>query len=108
VWYAVGGVFAALFVLWFLGNYNAFVRLRQHILESWNNIDVELRRRHDLIPNLVEVVKGYAAHERELLEHGFAVNLAPRHVVCFRDGARRGWEDALDGLWELIPPRLRG
>jgi LemA protein len=53
---------------WFIANFNRFVRLRQHIRESWSGIDVELKRRYDLIPNLVETVKGYATHERSVLE----------------------------------------
>src|SRR3954469_2554400 len=48
--------------------YNKLVRLRQLIRESWGNVDVQLKRRYDLIPNLVNTVKGYAAHERETLE----------------------------------------
>jgi LemA protein len=59
---------AAVILLWFLGTYNGLVRLRQHIRESWRGIDIQLKRRYDLIPNLVETVKGYARHERELLE----------------------------------------
>ena len=57
-----------LLLLWVFGNYNAFVRLRNHIRESWTNIDVQLKRRYDLIPNLVSTVKGYAKHEKELVE----------------------------------------
>ena len=48
--------------------YNKLVRLRQLIRESWGNVDVQLRRRYDLIPNLVNTVKGYATHEKEVLE----------------------------------------
>ena len=48
--------------------YNGLIRLRNVVQESWRQIDVELNRRHDLIPNLVETVKGYASHERETLE----------------------------------------
>lgn len=55
-------------LVWLLANYNRFVRLRNHITESWSNIDVELKRRYELIPNLVATVKGYAAHEKEVLE----------------------------------------
>ncbi len=55
-------------LLWLIGTYNGLVRLRQHVRESWSGIDTELRRRYDLIPNLVETVKGYAAHERQTLE----------------------------------------
>lgn len=56
-----------LVVIWVVWTYNVLVRLRQHVKESWSGIDTELRRRYDLIPNLVETVKGYAAHEREVL-----------------------------------------
>ena len=55
-------------VIWVVATYNTLVRLRQHVRESWSGIDTELRRRYDLIPNLVETVKGYAAHERRVLE----------------------------------------
>lgn len=57
-----------LVLVWFAATFNRFVRLRQHIRESWAGIDVELKRRYDLIPNLVETVRGYAVHERETLE----------------------------------------
>jgi LemA protein len=50
-------------------SYNRFVRQRNLVEESWRQIDVELRRRHDLIPNLVETVKGYASHERSVLQN---------------------------------------
>jgi len=55
-------------ILIFVVQYNGLVRLRNRIDNAWSQIDVQLQRRHDLIPNLVETVKGYAAHERETLE----------------------------------------
>ncbi len=55
-------------LLWAVGQYNALVKLRNLVQEAWRQIDVELQRRHDMIPNLVETVKGYAAHERETFE----------------------------------------
>ena len=55
-------------VLWLIGTYNGLVRLRNHCREAWAGIDTELRRRYDLIPNLVETVKGYAQYERDVLE----------------------------------------
>ena len=55
-------------VIYLLVQYNALVALRNYIRESWSDVDVELKRRYDLIPNLVAVVKGYAAHEREVFE----------------------------------------
>ncbi len=54
--------------LWLAGAYNGLVRLRNQLENAWAQIDVQLKRRHDLIPNLVETVKGYAKHERETLE----------------------------------------
>lgn len=55
-------------LIWCIATYNALVRLRQHVGESWSGIDTELKRRYNLIPNLVETVRGYAAHERSVLE----------------------------------------
>lgn len=55
-------------VAWAVGTYNGLVKLRNLVEEAWRQIDVELTRRHDLIGNLVETVKGYAAHERGTLE----------------------------------------
>lgn len=57
-----------LVLIWIATTYNRFVRLSRHVEESWSDIDVELKRRYELIPNLVETVKGYAAFERDLLE----------------------------------------
>lgn len=55
-------------ILWAILAYNALITLRNRTDESWSDIDVQLKRRYDLIPNLVETVKGYATHERELFE----------------------------------------
>ncbi|OGZ18307.1 MAG: hypothetical protein A2V72_00890 [Candidatus Nealsonbacteria bacterium RBG_13_37_56] len=55
-------------VLWAIFVYNGFVSLRNRAKEAWSDIDVQLKRRYDLIPNLVETVKGYASHERQVLE----------------------------------------
>ncbi|MFV1958251.1 MAG: LemA family protein [Planctomycetota bacterium] len=62
-------VVAVLLLLWATGLYNALVRRRNHVDESWGDIETELKRRHNLIPNLVETVKGYAAHEKDTLEN---------------------------------------
>ncbi len=59
---------ALLFLGWIVGMYNGLIRLKNACEEAWSAIDTELRRRYDLIPNLVNTVKGYAAHERETLE----------------------------------------
>lgn len=55
-------------VVWLIAIYNGFVRLINRAKEAWADIDVQLKRRYDLIPNLVEAVKGYAAHEKEAFE----------------------------------------
>ena len=61
-------VVVVLLLLFFVLQYNGLVRLRNRVENAWAQIDVQLRRRYDLIPNLVETVKGYASHERETLE----------------------------------------
>jgi LemA protein len=66
LWVIIGLV--VLIVIFFILTYNRLVRLRNRIEAAWAQIDVQLKRRHDLIPNLIETVKGYAAHERQTLE----------------------------------------
>lgn len=61
------GLIVVLF-LWLIGIFNSLVRLKNRTNEAWSDIDVQLKRRYNLIPNLVESVKGYAKHERELFE----------------------------------------
>jgi len=61
-------VILVLLVVFVIGQYNSLVRLRNETQNAWAQVDVVLRRRYDLVPNLVETVKGYAAHERETLE----------------------------------------
>ena len=61
-------VVIAVGVFWFVGAYNSLIGLRNQVFNAWKQIDVQLKRRHDLIPNLVEVAKGYLSHERETLE----------------------------------------
>lgn len=63
---AVGGGVLLLIIV--IAMYNKLVRLRQSCKESWSDIDAELQRRHDLIPNIIETVKGYATHEKSVLE----------------------------------------
>ncbi len=63
------GIVAGLVVLFLIGTYNILVRSRNRVRNGWHQIDVQLKRRIDLIPNLVETVKGYAVHEREIFEN---------------------------------------
>ncbi len=66
VGWIIGGVVILLLIGWFVLSYNRLVRLRNLMREAWSGIDVQLKRRHDLIPNLVEVVKGYAKFEHDV------------------------------------------
>ncbi len=63
------GVVVVLAVIFVIGIYNRLVAMRNQTKNSWSQIDVQLKRRYDLIPNMVETVKGYASHEKELLEN---------------------------------------
>jgi LemA protein len=61
-------VVIAAVALWFIAVYNGLIKLKVRTDEAWSDIDVQLKRRYDLIPNLINTVKGYATHERELFE----------------------------------------
>lgn len=63
----LGGVLVIL-ILWFIAVFNGIIVLKNRTKEAWSDIDVQLKRRHDLIPNLLETVKGYAKHEKEVFE----------------------------------------
>ncbi len=67
-WKINGIAIAVVVVLWLVAMYNAFVRLKNNVRDAWSDIDVQLKRRYDLIPNLIESVKGYVAHEKGVLE----------------------------------------
>lgn len=66
IWIIIGLV--SLFILWLIISYNRFVSIRNQVNNAWAQIDVQLKRRTDLIPNLINTVKGYAKHERETLD----------------------------------------
>lgn len=100
----------AVVVFYFIYLYNNFVKLTQRAKEAWADIDVQLKRRYDLIPNLIETVKGYASHERETLDavteartkatqmHVDASGITPEQMA-----AMAGAESALGGaLGKLI------
>lgn len=66
LWVVVG--VAAVVLLWIIAVFNGFVRLRNRVEEAWSDIEVQLKRRTDLIPNIVETVKGYASHEKKVFD----------------------------------------
>jgi len=66
--YVLIGV-AVVLIIWLWATYNSLITTRNQVDEAWSDIDVQLKRRYDLIPNLVETVKGYATHEREVFEN---------------------------------------
>ena len=81
---SVGLVAVVVTAIWAVAANNSFVRARNKVDEAWSGIDVQLKRRHDLVPNLVETVKGYAQHERETLT---AVTEARADAVAASDPA---------------------
>lgn len=103
------GVVAAL-VLYVVYAYNLFVRLTQRTKEAWADIDVQLKRRYDLIPNLIETVKGYAAHERAVFEEvtsarakATQVHVDPSNITPEQIQAMAGAESALtNSLGKLL------
>ena len=94
VFFVVAGLLA-LVVLWVVRTTNSFIRARNKVDESWSGIDVQLKRRHDLVPNLVDTVKGYAAHESATL---LAVTEARSAAMAAGSGPeRRAAEAQLTG-----------
>jgi LemA protein len=103
-WVLVGA--AALLLVSLVASYNRFVRQRTLVDESWGGIDVELTRRHDLVPNLVETVQGYAAHEREVLE---LLVRAREDAAAHREDrphAREGFEDTVSRALQSVLARV--
>lgn len=93
----------ALLVVWAIAAYNRFVRLVQRAKEAWADIDVQLKRRYDLIPNLVETVKGYATHEQGTLEKVTAARAAAMDAggVEAKGQAENMLSDALKSLFAV-------
>lgn len=82
IWILV--IIVALVVIWLISSYNSLIRLRQRVKNGWSQIDVQLKRRYDLIPNLVETCKGYMEHEKEVLEN---VTRARAQAIEVKGGA---------------------
>jgi len=108
IWIIIGVV--AVVVLYAVYAYNNFVRLTQRTKEAWADIDVQLKRRYDLIPNLIETVKGYAAHERAVFDEvtsarakATQVHVDPSNITPEQIQAMAGAESALtNSLGKLL------
>src|ERR671932_2857553 len=87
VWVIVVVVAVVLLLLFVVGLYNRLVRLRNRSENAWAQVDVQLRRRYDLIPNLVETVKGYAAHEERTFEEVTRARTAAQQAQGVREQA---------------------
>jgi len=87
-------------LLWLIMVFNGLVTLKNRAKEAWSDIDVQLKRRYDLIPNLVETVKGYAAHEREIFEKVTQARAAAINASGLKDKAQA--EDALSGTLKSL------
>jgi LemA protein len=96
--------FVLILLIWIVGMYNKLVRLRNQVKNAWSQIDVQLKRRHDLIPNLVETAKGYMKHERETFEAiTKARNLAVQANTVAEKGKAEGQlNDALSRLLLVV------
>src|SRR5262245_18642267 len=99
IWLIVGGV-AVIVVLFVIATYNSLVNRRVETQNAWSQIDVQLKRRYDLIPNLVETVKGYAAHEKETLERVIQARNAA--ISAKSVGEHAAAENALTGALRQV------
>ncbi|OGZ45977.1 MAG: hypothetical protein A3C84_03120 [Candidatus Ryanbacteria bacterium RIFCSPHIGHO2_02_FULL_48_12] len=97
--YIVGGIIVLL-ALWLAVAYNGLVRLRYRVKEAWSDIEVQLKRRYDLIPNLVETVKGYAAHESSAFENVTKARAAAMGATTAQEHAKT--ENMLTGALKSL------
>lgn len=96
---AIGAVVLIL-IIWFIAAYNRFVRLKNTIEEAFSTMDVYLKKRYDLIPNLVETVKGYASHEKETLDRVISARNAAASARTVEDKVQG--ENALSGTLKSL------
>ena len=97
----IAGVLVLIVMIWFISTWNRLVRLEENVNKSWADIDVLLKQRYDMIPNLVNTVKGYASHEKEIFEQ-FA--LARQTAAgCLANGDVKGLGAAEGTLASLMP-----
>lgn len=87
LWVLLGII--VLILLWVVGVYNGLITLKNRVKEAWSDIDVQLKRRYDLIPNLVETVKGYATHEKAIFEKVTELRTAAMAATTVKDKAEK-------------------
>jgi LemA protein len=113
MWVAIGvGVVVLLLIVWVVAIYNGLIGKRNQVRNAWSQIDVQLKRRHDLIPNLVSAVQGYMQHEREVLENvtnARAAAIAAGNNVGQRAQAESQLSQSLRSLFAVAEnyPQLR-
>lgn len=93
-------IIALVIVVWPIAIYNALIRLRNRVKEAWSDIEVQLKRRYDLIPNLVETVKGYASHEKGVFEKVTQARAQAISAKGFNEKAKA--EDALSNTLKTL------
>lgn len=98
IWIFIGLI--VLILLWLLSTYNSLISLRNRVKEAWSQIDVQLKRRSSLIPNLVEVVKGYVKHEKGVLESVTKARSAMMSASSLSDKAKAN--DQLTGALKSL------
>jgi LemA protein len=99
----IGGIVAVVLLIWFISTWNRLVRLEKNVEQSWANIDVLLKQRYDMIPNLVNTVKGYATHEREIFEQFALARQAAAGALAQGDVAGVA---AAEGMLAGMMPRI--
>ncbi len=93
-------IVVAVIIVWVIAVFNGLIRSRNRVKESWSDIDVQLKRRYDLIPNLVETVKGYAAHEKETLDAVISARAKAMGATTIKEHAQA--ENQLTGALKSI------
>ena len=106
-------IIIAVIVGWFILGYNLLVKRRISIRNAWSQIDVQLKRRYDLIPNLIEVAKGYMAYEKETLERVIKARQQAIDVSGVKQGSSTSREFSYRGIKTIICcsrelPRVKG
>ncbi|MBS73532.1 MAG: hypothetical protein CMA91_04700 [Euryarchaeota archaeon] len=100
---AIAAVVALITLIWFISTWNRLVRLEENVNKSWADIDVLLKQRYDMIPNLVNIVKGYAEHEREIFDQFAVARQAAAGALSSGDVKAIG---AAEGTLAGLMPRI--